>query len=150
MKSAFSGGRELEQALRELKRATAKAVGRRVMKKAGQIFADQANAQAPEGPGHHLKGSYVVGTKLTRRQAGLARREGRDGVTVYAGTADPAGMQQEFGNENHGPQAHARPAWDQTQQKVFEAVQEGMASEVEKTVARHRRRVAKAAKRKGV
>ncbi|MDD8024754.1 MAG: HK97 gp10 family phage protein [Paracoccaceae bacterium] len=149
MKTAFSGGRELEQALRELKRATAKAVGRRVLKKAGQIFADRANDLAPEGPGHHLKGSYVVGTKLTRRQAGMARREGRDDVTVYAGTSDPAGMQQEFGNERHGPQAHARPAWDQTQQNVFEVVQEGMAAEVEKTVARQRRRAAKAAKRNG-
>ncbi len=143
MKVTFSGGSEIEQALRALPRSAAKSAVRRILKKAAARFAEAANAGAPEGSDHNLKGSYGVGSRLTKRQASLARKEGRDDVVVYAGTADPAGQQQEFGNARHGAQPHARPAWDQTQNDIFSDIQDGLSAEVEKTVARYARRVAK-------
>ncbi|MGI3166002.1 HK97 gp10 family phage protein [Pseudooceanicola sp. 200-1SW] len=147
IKMEFKGGRELEKALRELpKHTTRKSLVRRVLKRAAQLFADRANALAPRGVGGDLAESYGVGTRLTRRQAASARREGRDDVFMYAGTNDPGGQQQEFGNAHHAAQPHARPAWDQTQQQIFEQIRDDMSVEVEKAVARARRKAARQAR----
>lgn len=147
IKMEVRGGKEIEDALRELPKYTSrKAVLRRILKRAAQVFADRANALAPTGESHQLETSYGVGTRLTRRQAAKARREGRDDVFMYAGTADPAGQQQEFGNARHGPQPHARPAWDETQQEIFDRIQDEMSVEVEKAVVRARRKAARQAK----
>lgn len=136
----------VEAGLFELKTATAKAVGRRVLKAAGQPVADAANGGAPLGDGadgDHLSGSYVVGSNLTRRQAAAARKEGRFDVVVHIGTANEAGVQQEFGNINHGAQPHFRPAWDGGSAQVLADIEAGMAVEVEKSAARARRKAAR-------
>jgi hypothetical protein len=147
MKMEFHGGKELETALQELKLSTRKSIARRVLKRAGAIFAERANALAPKGRGSpHLSGSYGVTSRLNKRQAAQARREGRDDVFMYAGTNDPAGQQQEFGNSRHVAQPHARPAFDETARPMFDLIQDEMAVEVEKSVARARRKAARAAK----
>ena len=62
------GGKDLEPALAQLSRTQRKAVARRVLKRAGQIFADRANALAPRGGGTpHLAGSYGVATTVNKR-----------------------------------------------------------------------------------
>lgn len=142
MKVEFKGGQDIERALAALPQASAKAAARRVMRRALAVFIDRVSQLAPRKIGS-LGVSYGIGTRLTKRQAGLARREGRDDVFLYAGTADPAGQQQEFGNARHAPQPHARPAWDETQQAVFDLIQDGMAAEVEKTVQRYAKRMAR-------
>lgn len=148
IKMDFKGGRELEEALKALPKHTArKSVARRVLKRAAQIFADRANALAPEGAQGALEQSYGAGTKLNKSQARQARREGRDDVFMYAGTNDPAGLQQEFGNARHGAQPHARPAWDETQQPIFEQIRNDMTTEVAKSVARAERKAARAARK---
>jgi hypothetical protein len=130
-----------------MKKATAKAVLRRVGIKALQPMADTANQLAPDDPetgGNDLSGSYIVGTKLNARQAGMARRDqDKAFVTVYMGTNDPAGVQQEFGNVNHGPQAHVRPAFEQHAQSTIRAVAAELGPEIEKTAARARARALK-------
>ncbi|MBR9765334.1 MAG: HK97 gp10 family phage protein [Rhodobacteraceae bacterium] len=142
------GWDDVEKALLELpKHTTRKSLVRRVLKRAAQIFADRANALAPRGPSGDLEDSYGVGTRLTKRQASTARREGRDDVFMYAGTSDPAGQQQEFGNAQHAAQPHARPAWDQTQQEIFDQIRDEMSVEVEKAVARARRKAARQARK---
>ena len=147
IKMEFKGGKELEQALAELpKHSARKSVARRILKKAAQLFADRANVLAPRGPSGRLEGSYGVGTRLTKRQAAKASKEGRDDVFMYAGTDDPAGQQQEFGNARHAAQPHARPAWDETQQKIFDQIRDDMSVEVEKSVARARRKMARQAR----
>jgi len=144
----FKGGADMVAALQELPRmATRKSVARRVLRSAGQIFADRANSTAPVGPDHHLAGSYVVSTKLNKRQTSLARKEGRSDVIMYAGTDDPAGVQQEFGNRRHRAQPHARPAWEQTKKKIFDFIASAMTSELARAVARAQRKAARAAKR---
>jgi hypothetical protein len=135
----------------EYGKAAGKAVLRRVGLKALQPMADTANALAPDDPvtgGNDLSGSYVVGTKLNKRQAGLARKDqGKALVTVYMGTNDPAGLQQEFGNANHGPQPHVRPAFDQHKMEAIKTVADELGPEIEKTAARiAKRRAAKAAR----
>ncbi|WP_066706964.1 HK97-gp10 family putative phage morphogenesis protein [Celeribacter ethanolicus] len=147
MKMEFHGGRELEEALRELKLSTRKSIARKILKRAGQKFAERANALAPKGRGsRHLSGSYGVSSRLSKRQAAKVRKEGRDDVFMYAGTNDPAGQQQEFGNSRHPAQPHARPAFDETAKPMFDLIQDEMAGEVEKSVARARRKAARAGK----
>lgn len=148
MKVTFHGGKELEEALMELKTTARKSLARRVLKRAAQLFANAANKSAPRGTGTpSLAGSYGVGMRLTRRQAAKARRAGRDQVFMHAGTADPAGLQQEFGNSIHGPQPHARVAFDETATPMLAQIQNDMAIDVEKATARARRKAERDAKK---
>lgn len=141
-----AGLRELDAMLGDLPKATAKGVLRRVGLKALQPVAAAANAAAPDDPNTPggLSTSFVVGTKLTPRQARLARKqEGKSFVEVYAGTSDPAGVQQEFGNVNHGPQPALRPAWDSEKDGVLDAVGKDLGAEITATVARRANRAAR-------
>lgn len=135
------GLRELEQSLMALgKHTTAKAVGRRVLKKAGQPIADSARSLAPDDPmtgGNDLRSSIAVSTKLNKRQSKMNRKlTSKSAVEVYVGTNDPAGIQQEFGNVNHGPQSFMRPAWDGTKGEALKIIQETMGDEIMKTAKR--------------
>ncbi len=151
----FSGGPELDRALGALAdeygTASGKAVIRRVLDKALQPMAETARQLAPDDPAtgsNDLKASITVGGKLTARQAKLARKDQNKAlVTRYMGTADPAGVQQEFGNVVHGPQPFMRPALQQHKQEAIDIVAKEMGPEIVKTAARlGKRRAAKAAK----
>ena len=137
------GFKGVEAGLMELKTATAKSVARRVLKKAAQPIAEVANATAPVDDGD-LSGSYTVGTRLTKRQFGLAKREGRDDVFMYIGTANPAGMWQEFGTYKDPAQPHFRPAWESGKAVVLNSIIGGMSTEVQKSVMRAARKDARA------
>jgi HK97 gp10 family phage protein len=150
----IEGLRELDATLSalgaEFGKPAAKAVLRRVGVKALTPMAETAQALAPDDPetgGKDLKASITVGTRLTARQARLNRkREDKSFVEVYMGTADPAGVQQEFGNVNHGPQPFMRPAFDQDADGAIKIVATELGPEIEKTATRlARRRAARAA-----
>ena len=144
----IEGLRELDAALRELSKATAKNTLVRVGKAALEPMAEVARSLAPDDPetgGNDLKSSIVVGTKLTPRQKRLAKKEPKDFATVYMGTADPAGIQQEFGNVNHPPQAFMRPAFAQEAQGTIDRVAKGLKPEIERSAARARARALKKA-----
>lgn len=142
----IAGLRELDASLGEMKKATARAVLVRVGKAALEPMAEVARSLAPDDPetgGNDLKASIVVGTKLNPRQKRLAKKEPKDFATVYMGTADPAGVSQEFGNVNHGPQSFMRPAFAQEARSTIERVADGLKPEIEKTAARARARALK-------
>ena len=135
----------------EYGKASGKAVLRRVADRALQPMAETARELAPDDPetqGNDLKASIAVGGKLTKRQAAMARKDqNKSTVTRYMGTADPAGLQQEFGNVHHGPQPFMRPSFDQHAHGAIDIVAKELGPEVEKTAVRiAKRRAAKAAK----
>lgn len=135
----------------EYGKAAGKAVLRRVADKALQPMAETARSLAPDDPATHgddLKASIAVGGKLNKRQAALARKDqNKSTVTRYMGTADPAGIPQEFGTVNHGPQPFLRPAFDQEAEATIKRVAAELGPEIERTAARlAKRRAAKAAK----
>ena len=144
MKVVFSGGAEIDAALRDLSRRLAKAVTTRAATKALKVFVDAANAKAPVGRTGNLAKSYKVGARsvLTRRQKSQADQPAADEVIVYAGTANPAGQMQEFGTAHHRPQPHARPAWDETGPKVLAILETDFAADVAKTTARAAKKAA--------
>lgn len=149
------GLRELDGTLgalaAEYGKAAGKAVLRRVADKALQPMAEAARALAPDDPdtqGKDLKASITVGGKLAKRQAAMARRDqNKSTVTRYMGTADVAGVPQEFGTVNHPPQEFMRPAFAQEARGAIDIVANELGPEIERTAARiAKRRAAKAAK----
>lgn len=148
MRTTFriEGLRDLESALADLPRATGKNVLKRVLLAAAQPIEDAAQASAPQLTGR-LRRDVKTGTRLTRRQAGLARKIGKAAVEVHVGVSDPAGVQTEFGNVRQRAEPWLRPAWDGEATGALDTMKIELGREVEKAA----RRVAKrAAKRAGV
>lgn len=149
MKVTFriDGLRELELALTQLPKATARAALRRVGIKALQPMADIARELAPDDPetgGKDLRASITVGTSLNARQRKLQkRRDDKAFVEVFMGTADLAGVPQEFGTVNHGPQAFMRPAYAREAGNAIRIVAAELGGEIDKTARRYAARQAK-------
>lgn len=144
----IAGLREMDAALGELSKAVARNTLIRVGKSALEPMAEVARALAPDDPntgGQDLHRSINVGTNLTPRQKRLAKREPKDFAAVYMGTADPAGVLQEFGTVNHGPQSFMRPAFSREAQGTIDRVAQGLKPEIEKAAARARARALKKA-----
>jgi HK97 gp10 family phage protein len=141
---SMKGLRELEQALTELPKATARNTLNRVLKLAAEPVQRAWQAKAPRESGALAK-SVIVGKRLTRRQAKDAKREGKFFAELHVGTADPAGVQQEFGNINHPAQPSGRPAWEQTQDMALATISVELGGEIEKARARLARKAAKLA-----
>lgn len=140
------GFKELEKELERLSKAAGKGVLRRALKKSATPIASAANAAAPKGATGDLSKSFAYSTKLNKRQGGIHRKMFRDdkaAVEGFVGTNDPAGVQQEFGNENHGPQPALRPAWDAEGGPTLDRLGQELWSELEKTNARAARKAAK-------
>lgn len=148
---SLTGFAELERELQQLGRTTTqKASLRRSARKAAEPMAELMNANAPRGATGEYARSFAVSTKLTKRQQGLHRRmfrNDRAAVEVFIGTADPAGVQQEFGNIHHGPQPAVRPAWDQDRNAMLERLKAEIRADIQRTVARAERRAARLAAR---
>lgn len=137
----IEGLAELDEALSELPKATARNVLARVLKEQGAPIKDAGEALAPKDTGG-LKASYTVSTKLSRRQKGLNKKE--SDVEVYIGPGPAAkGVQTEFGNAHQAAHPHLRPAFDGNVMKVLAGIRDSLASEIEKT----RARIAKKAER---
>lgn len=141
----IEGLRELDAALGEFKKATAKAIIRRTLKKAAEGMAAAAERNAPVLSGQ-LRESIAIGTKLTRRQARLAKKDpDKDFVTVYMGPNNPAAVPQEFGTFDQKAQPFMRPAFAAEAENTIGRVRDIMRTEIDKTVERARKRAMRAA-----
>jgi len=143
----LEGFAELEAAMEELSKAAGRGVLRRAGLKALKPIAEAAAAKAPRGASGELAAGISVGTKLSKRQKGIHKKTVRDdksSIEVFAGAAaDPAAHNQEFGNENHGPQPFMRPAWDAGKNKVLDDLKTELASEIDKAAKRAARKRAR-------
>jgi len=139
------GLRELDAALGNLPKATAKNVLRRILRQAAQPIADDYREGVDVQSGA-LRDSIGVGTQLTKRQAAAARKEGKSFVEVYAGAGDdPAAHLEEFGSRNNTPNGALRTSWDKNQERALDIVAKGLGGEIEKAAARLAKKAAKAA-----
>lgn len=138
----IEGLKQLDKALGELPKSTAKAVLRKVLKEAGEPVATAARVNAPRLTGN-LYEHTDYGTKLTRRQASLHRqaaKDDRDFAEGFVGTSDPAGMQDEFGNEHQAAQPWLRPAWDAQKNNALFIITHRLWVVIEEAAARLARR----------
>ena len=142
------GFKELEKGLERLSKAVGKGVLRRGLKKASQPIAELANEIAPKGATGEFSKSFSYSTRLNKRQGRLHRkmfRGDRASVEGFVGTNDPAGVQQEFGNQNHDPQPSLRPAWDAEALPTLDRLGKDLWSELDKSIIRANRKAAKLA-----
>jgi HK97 gp10 family phage protein len=139
----IEGLAELDEALTELPKATARNVLMRVLKAEGAPIRDAGEQLAPRDKGG-LKQSYTMTTKLSRRQKSLNRKE--SDVELYIGPGPAAkGVQTEFGNAHQAPHPHLRPAWDGNVMKVLAGIKDSLANEIEKARQRIARKSARIA-----
>lgn len=145
------GFSEMDAALAEFSKATARNILRRAgiaaLEPVAAEMRDRAPAQARGD--EDLKNSIAVGTKLNKRQKRLNRDPSV--VEIYVGpsgtggkNAPPQGVQQEFGNDIHGPQPFARPTWDNQQGQVLDRVATGLSGQIDAARARAQRKAMKA------
>lgn len=136
----IEGLKELDEALKELPKATARNVLLRVLKKEAQPIADDAAAFAPDDPttgGKDLRGSMLVLSVPAKRRASDVE------VAVGPSTKTFYGQFQEFGVAHHGPQPFLRPSWDSNVMGVLNGIRDRLAEEIEKA----RKRLARKAER---
>lgn len=137
----IEGLSDLEEALGELKKATAKNILKRVLVKAGGPIAEDARNEARHLSGK-LQRSFGVSDKLSRRQKSQNRKESM--VEVYAGPgALVQAITEEFGTSSEAPHPTLRPSWDHNKRKAFDSVRDDLAEEIEKAGARAARKAAR-------
>lgn len=129
------GLRELDRALGQLPKATARAVLQRTLKKAAQPLKAAMRAKAPKLT-HDLEQSIIDGTKLTRRQARMVKADGKAFATRHVGSSNPAAIPQEFGTFKEDAQPFARPAWAETQDDVLDIIKRELGGEIMKSAQR--------------
>lgn len=143
-----TGFRELDRALSDLKRATAKNVARKVLVEAGKPMAEAMRARAPDDPATTgtLRDSIGVGVKLTARQSKVSRKGSPVEAYVGAGKVPHAHL-QEFGTAHHVAQPFARPGFDAEAMPTLERIRDGLELEIAKAVERASRKAARAARK---
>lgn len=156
-KVTVEGLSDLEANLRELPKAVARNVLRKVLLKRAQPLAASMKNLAPDDPStpsnKDLKGSIAAGTKLSPRQARLHRKETKDDkqfAEVFVGAGKiPHAHLQEFGTITNHPQPFARPAWAENQDAILEGLKDDLWTEIEKTAKRRASRIARLAAKGG-
>jgi HK97 gp10 family phage protein len=148
----LSGFRELEKELAKLATpATRKASARRSLRKAAEPMVGIAQGLAPRGDTQTLAPSISIGTKLSKRQAGMHRkmfRDDRAAVEMFIGAGPLSSAHtQEFGTRHHAAQPYMRPAWDQDQRAMLDRLKAELWADIQRAVARAERRAARLAAR---
>lgn len=149
-KVRVSGLKELDKALSELPKATAKSVLRRIAIRSLAPVIATAKTLVPVDDGD-LRDSLKVTTKLSKRQQRIQRKavaEGKAFVEMFAGAAAlPHAHLVEFGTEKMAAQPFLRPAWDQNKAGVLEFIATELGDEITKAAGRVAKRKARLAAR---
>lgn len=139
----IEGLKEVQKALRELPKSTAKNVMRRILRARAQPIADAAKDRVPVAQGD-LKNSIAVSTKLSRRQKAKHRKANPHDVEVFVGPGThPQAHMQEFGTSQFPAQPFMRPAWDSERKNVLT----GIAGDLWKEIGKAAQRLARKAQR---
>lgn len=109
-KFKLEGFRELEKALLELETATAKRISNLALRKASEPILEAYKAKTTVRSGALVE-NETIGKRLNPRQKRMTPRPGPSEAVVHIGTADPAGIQEEFGGRQ-AANPSLTPAWD--------------------------------------
>ena len=138
------GLRELNDALEELPKATQKNVLKRVAVIALEPFIEMARAIVRIGKTGRLHDSLTIATRLSKRQAKLARANKKSYVEVYAGaSALPHAHLLEFGTRHSKAFPFMRPAWDSKHRVALELVRQNLGKEIDAAAKRMARKAAR-------
>lgn len=157
------GLRELENALRELPKATGKNALRRALKKAGAPILSDMKAKAPRDKGILVRKLAESG-QLSRNERGeggpeflgldadgrkiFSKQDARNFVEIHIGASGekqsyPVAFWAEFGTNDTAAHPFARPSWDGNKEAALASVATSLKIEIEKAAARRARKLAK-------
>lgn len=142
MKADFKleGAEELLANLRKLTNATKRNQLRGVLKDAIAPLAQAVKARAPKRYGD-LEKNLIVGTKLTKRQRSDATKSE---VQIHFGTADPAGMMEEFQlAHNQSSTPFFRPEWEGQKRSILDFIGREMGMRIQRAADRADRKKAR-------
>lgn len=141
----LEGFAELDKALGQLPKATAKNVLKRVLKKAADPVLDAIVSSAPKDTGY-LSRSFGISFTLNASQRRLARNETKSFAEIYIGTrrGSFAGF-HEYGTFEMPPHPFMRPAWEATQSTALNIIKVELGGEIEKAAKRYAKKLAKGA-----
>lgn len=147
-----SGLKELDAALGELTKVTARNVLFRTAEKSMEPMREKMKYFAPYDPydrdqdGQHLEDTMKTERVKAKRARGSVRYQASDGVEVMTGPA-PKGKRaranagwQEDGTSKMEPNSYVLPAFDSEGMATVGRVRDGLATEVRKTVNAIRQR----------
>lgn len=133
------GGAALDAALLDLSKIVARRLGREALAGAAEPILEAYKAGTKSVTGHLVE-SETAGTRLNKRQRRLTPRPGPDELVIHIGTADPAGIQEEFGMRQAAHPA-LTPAWDsQGGQVAINRIGKSLGEGIERAAARARKR----------
>ncbi|UZW55947.1 hypothetical protein NUH86_03905 [Sphingobium sp. JS3065] len=166
MKIKVQGLKELDAALGQLRtKAMARGVIKRALIEAAKPMHQQAQEAAPgradpnevitygKGDNRRVRqpgttqALVQIGDRLTKRQAGQARKAGKSFVEIYVGTRDAKAHFEEFGSANQPPHPFLRPAYDSEAEPTIRRFVGTLTNELEKVAVREARRTARLAKK---
>lgn len=126
----LKGMREIEQTLKSLPlEVSRRPIGFRALRAGAEPLARAMREGAPVEFGD-LRESIDALPTLSASQSD--QKGDVAPLELYVGPgANPQGMWQEFGTENHPPQPFARPAWDRLQTEVLDHIGAQLGIEVE-------------------
>lgn len=166
-KVQVKGTRELDAALGELAKATARNVLQRAAMKALEPVEEDAKRLAPERSGvlkskirrttrkpkgHRTKAVFAEAMRrgATRAEAGAAQRKfnaenGSTFAEAFVGVEEGVAQAwpQEVGTHRHGPQPYMRPSWEANKEQVLETVLAEIKPEIDRAAERARKRALK-------
>lgn len=162
----IEGLKELDAALGDMSKATARNVLYRVLNKAAKPLDEAWRANAPVLTGALKRSggiqkagavdfnaaySATLSAGGTSDEAVAAGREAqrnsdRSFAEIVVGPGkNPQAITQEFGTEHHPPQAFFRPAWEANESGILETIKTDLKAEIDKAAARAARKAAKLA-----
>lgn len=132
-KLTFSGGPELERALRDLGGKAAGRLGQNAVNAGARVIATGARRRAPKRTGRYARTIRTFTDRAERLFGGTVR-------TSYAGTRSPLGHLLEFGTRFMSARAHFRPALDEDAQKALDKLADNLGKGIERETAKYGRR----------
>lgn len=132
------GLKELDTALAQLPKATAKSALRTALRRVLKPVVTDAGRRAPRDQQGRIERSMVISTRLRARQQGQITV---GGVTMYAGPTSRIAHLHEFGTVKMRARPFLRPAWDEHQREVMQK----LTAEIWTMIARAAARLARQA-----
>lgn len=141
----LDGGRAVLDTLADLPKPTRRNLLMRTMRTEIEPLAAAVRAKAPYLWGDLEQGLHIgPSSKLTRRQRGQDREiMGPNAAVLHFGTADPAGMMNEFGLGNNPPQPFFRSEWESRKMGILRGIGQTLGSQIEAAAARRARKLAR-------
>lgn len=141
----LEGARELYATFAKLPRATQRNALMRVLKEAIEPLAFAVAQKAPYETGYLAAHQFTGPTSmLNKSQRKKERRDaGKFEAMIHFGTADPAGLMNEFGTINQAAQPFFRSEWESQKNAILREIQNSLGRQIEAAGRRYAKRLAK-------